>query len=181
MLDNFFKELVVEFKSCLSKNKHPFKYMTLSTIDKDLRPQSRRVVLREVNDNLDCIIFTDSRTDKVKQIENNCHACILAYHPKKLLQLKLNGKLYPIEDSVEIKRLFQKVGEKALKDYTTLSSPGTPIASPDHVDYGERSQNHFLALKFVPDQWEALKLKRPHHLRAIFFKHNDWKGQWLVP
>ncbi|GAK75754.1 pyridoxamine 5'-phosphate oxidase [Nonlabens ulvanivorans] len=181
MLNNFFEELKAEFKSALSKRNHPFKYITLSTIDGDLKPQSRTVVLREIHDNLDCIIFTDSRTDKVKQLNDNAQACLLAYHPKKLLQLKLNGKLYPIEDPIETKRLFQKVGEKAIKDYTTIKAPGTSILNPDHVDYRERNENHFLALKFVPDQWEALKLKRPHHLRAIFDKDNDWKGQWLVP
>ncbi|GAK94547.1 pyridoxamine 5'-phosphate oxidase [Nonlabens ulvanivorans] len=181
MLDNFFKEVKAEFKSALIKRNHPFKYLTLSTVDEKDMPQSRTIVLREIHDNLDCIIFTDSRTSKVHQLANNSQACLLAYHPKKMLQLKLNGNLYPIDDPSEIKRLFQMVGEKAMKDYTTCSIPGTSISNPDNVNYTVRNENHFLPLQFVPDQWEVLQLKRPNHLRALFERENNWEGQWMVP
>lgn len=182
MLKEFFEITKHELRGALSKRNHPFKYATLSTVDDDLMPQSRTVVLREVSESLNCIIFTDKRTAKVRQLVNNANACLLAYHSKKLLQVKLNGRLIPVIDPVETKRLFQKVSEKAIKDYTTVLSPATAISNPDQVDYVSRQQNHFLALEFIPLSMECLQLKRPNHLRALFKKDNDdWKGQWLVP
>ncbi len=181
MLHEIFSELKHEIRGAVHKKRHPFKYITLSTIDKQNSPRSRTVVLREVSENLDCIFFTDSRSEKVAHIENNQKACILAYHPKKLMQLRLDGKLVQVNDPDEIKRLFQKVSEKAIKDYTTVQAPGSAINNPDQVDYVSRQENYFKALKFIPDEIEYLRLKRPNHLRAIFKSVDDWKGQWLVP
>lgn len=181
MLNDFFQNLKQELRVAIHKRKHPFKYVTLSTIDHNAAPQSRTVVMREVDQELQCIIFTDARTNKIDQLTNNNKACLLAYHPKKLLQVKLNGILEPITDTVEIKRLFQKVSENAIKDYTTTTAPGTAIANPDQVKYKSRQESHFIALQFIPYQIEALQLKRPNHLRAIFKKEDNWVGQWLVP
>lgn len=181
MLQEFFDITKHELRGAMTKRKHPFKYVTLSTIDEDLMPQSRTVVLREISESLKCIIFIDKRTAKVCQLVNNANACVLAYHSKKLLQVKLNGSLIPVTDPAETKRLFQKVSEKAIKDYTTVLSPATIISNPDQVDYVSRQQNHFLALEFIPVSMECLQLKRPNHLRALFKKDDNWKGQWLVP
>ncbi|AGC78744.1 pyridoxamine 5'-phosphate oxidase-related protein [Nonlabens dokdonensis DSW-6] len=168
-------------RGALHKKRHPFKYLTLSTVDEHYSPRSRTVVLREVSESLECIFFTDARSEKVEHLNSNNSACILAYHPKKLMQLRLDGTLVQIDDPNEIKRLFQKVSEKAIKDYTTSLAPGSAIANPDHVEYVPRKENHFKALRFVPHAVEYLRLKRPNHLRAIFKSDDDWKGQWLVP
>jgi hypothetical protein len=98
-----------------------------------------------------------------------------------LLQIRLDGTLKVVQDEKEVKRLFQKVSEKSIKDYTTSVPPGSAIDNPDQVDYVPRSENNFVALKFVPHTIEYLRLKRPNHLRAVFKAEDDWKGQWLVP
>ncbi len=181
MLQELFSELKLELRAAMHKKKHPFKYVTLSTVNEQNTPRSRTVVLREISESLECIIFTDSRSVKVSDVNSNENACILAYHPKKLMQLRLDGILVQIDDPDEIKRLFQKVSEKAIKDYTTLQAPGSAIENPDDVDYVARKENHFKPFRFIPHAVEYLRLKRPNHLRAIFKIENDWKGQWIVP
>lgn len=181
MLHDLFIDLKHELKGAMHKKRHPFKYVTLSTVNQQNAPRSRTVVLREISESLECIIFTDSRSVKISDVNSNENACILAYHPKKLMQLRLDGILTTIEDEVELKRLFQKVSENAIKDYTTTLPPGSMIDNPDHVDYVSREENNFRALKFTPYAVEYLRLKRPNHLRAIFKQEDNWKGQWLVP
>ncbi|MEN8816751.1 MAG: pyridoxamine 5'-phosphate oxidase family protein [Nonlabens sp.] len=181
MLQELFSELKLELRAAMHKKKHPFKYVTLSTVNEQNTPRSRTVVLREISESLECIIFTDSRSVKVSDVNSNENACILAYHPKKLMQLRLDGILVQIDDPDEIKRLFQKISEKAIKDYTTLQAPGSAIENPDDVEYVARKENHFKPFRFIPHAVEYLRLKRPNHLRAIFKIQNDWKGQWIVP
>ncbi len=181
MLAELFEDLKHELRGAMVQRKHPFKYITLTTVGNDNAPRSRTVVLREVDETLNCIIFTDARTVKVEQLKSNPNACILAYHPKKMLQLRLNGRLIPVNSDKEQKRLFHKVGANSLKDYTTLQTPGTEISNPDEVAYVTRDENHFLPLRFEPDSIEYLRLKRPNHLRALYCKDNEWNGSWLVP
>lgn len=181
MLKELFSDLKHELRGSLHKRKHPFKYVALSTVDQQNAPRSRTVVLREITESLECVIFTDARSEKVTHLISNNNACILAYHPKKLMQLRMDGVVTEIKNKNDLKRLFQKVSEKAIKDYTTSKEPGSRIDNPDHVEYVSRKENHFKALKFIPHSIEYLRLKRPNHLRAVFKQENNWEGEWLVP
>lgn len=181
MLPDLFEEVIAEWRSSYKSRFHPFKYVTLTTIGKNDFPRSRTVVVREIHDNHDIVIFTDARSSKAKQLLINSKACLLAYHPKKLKQLRWDGHLLPITDPDEVKRLFQKVSPKSLKDYTTTVAPGSEIKNPDNVDYLLRNEAFFQPLKFVPTQMEYLQLKRPNHLRALFVRDEDWQGRWLTP
>ncbi len=181
MLPELFEQILIEWKSSYKNRFHPYKYITLTTIDANGFPRSRTVVVREIHDNNDIIIFTDARSAKVDQVKMNSKACILAYNHKKLEQLRWDGLLSIIQDKGEVKRLFQKVGQKALKDYTTVNAPGSTIKNPDEVDYLPRKESHFVALRFSPKRLEYLKLKRPNHLRALFTSKDNWEGKWLTP
>jgi hypothetical protein len=128
------------------------------------------------------IIFTDQRTIKVDDTKRNPEVCLLAYHPKKLLQLRLQAVAELVTDHDEVSRLFQKVSDRSIKDYTTERAPGTEIKDPSNVDYLDREENFFLPLRLKIYEIEYLKLKRPNHLRARFVLDNgEWNGQWLVP
>ncbi len=182
MLNDYFSDLKHDLRGALKKRNHPFKYAYLSTVDNDLQPRARTVVVREISNDLDCTLFTDARTTKVHQLKENAKASLLFYHPKSLRQIRIDGMLTPIVDTQEIKRLFSKVSSKSIKDYTTQLPPGSPIKNPDHVEYVERSENHFFPVMLVPHSVELLQLKRPNHLRAIYTKSDGtWEGQWLVP
>jgi pyridoxine/pyridoxamine 5'-phosphate oxidase len=182
MLDTLFTEIIEEWKGAYRRRSHPFKYITLTTITAAGYPRSRTVVVREINDDLEVVIFTDARSQKSADVLQSSKACILAYNPKKLKQLRWDGHLEAITDPVEVKRLFQKVSEKSIKDYTTITAPGSAIKNPEVVDYMTRQEAHFLPLRFVPQHMEYLQLKRPQHLRALYSKtEKEWQGQWLTP
>ncbi|MFK7970361.1 MAG: pyridoxamine 5'-phosphate oxidase family protein, partial [Bacteroidia bacterium] len=60
--------------------RHPFRFFTLATLDK--YPEVRTVVLRKAKPDFDIVLFTDSRSPKVRHIQASPHVSALFYHPK---------------------------------------------------------------------------------------------------
>ncbi|SDG69511.1 pyridoxamine 5'-phosphate oxidase family protein [Psychroflexus sediminis] len=179
MLNQILEDLKNEVKSGYLKKKHPFRYPSLASIE-DNSPTQRTVVLRDTSDDFELIMYTDERSDKISQFENNPNSSLLFYNHKKLLQVKIEGKMKMIKSGEEYKKYWSKVQGKSQKDFITQKPPGTPIENPDEIEYKE-DEHHFCLLKLVPERMESLQLKRPNHIRAVFEKSNDWEGQFLNP
>jgi pyridoxine/pyridoxamine 5'-phosphate oxidase len=162
------------------KRGHPFRYFTLSTIS-DEKPRQRTVVLRKLLPDFNVLFYTDARSQKVQDIAKNPNVSALFYHPKKLMQVKLEGKAKLITDTEELNSYWKAIPESSRKDYITRLAPSTNLANPDHVEY-EEEQPHFAAIKIIPETMEYLQLKRPNHMRILYTKQaEEWKGQFLVP
>jgi len=179
MLDQIFKDLKNEVKFGYLKKKHPFRYPVLASIE-DNRPIQRTVVLRDSTESFDLIMYTDDRSHKINQIESNPNCSLLFYHPKKLLQIKVEGHMKIIRSGASYEDYWTRVQGKSQNDFITNLAPGTPINNPDHVEYKE-DEHHFCVLSLEPCFIEFLELKRPNHIRASFEKTNNWKGQFLNP
>lgn len=179
MLDELFQELKQDIKFGYLKKKHPFRYPILASVA-DGFPHQRTVVLRDTSAEFEPLIFTDDRSDKVNHFEAHSKASLLFYHPKKLLQVKIIGDIKIIRAGEEYEQSWNKIQGNSKKDFTTMKAPGTPIKNPDDVEY-DQEEHHFCVLKLIPTQIEYLQLKRPNHLRALFEKEKDWKGQFLNP
>ena len=179
MLDQILKDLKNEVKFGYLKKKHAFRYPSLASVEEG-KPIQRTVVLRDTTDDFDLIIYTDERSNKIHQFETNPESSLLFYNHKKLLQVKIEGKMQLIRSGSEYENYWSRVQGKSQKDFITQLPPGTPIDNPDHVDYKE-DEHHFCLLKLVPESMEYLELKRPNHIRAKFDKSDNWKGQFLNP
>ncbi|WP_298353649.1 pyridoxamine 5'-phosphate oxidase family protein [uncultured Dokdonia sp.] len=181
MLDQYFDEVKKEFSLGINKKGHPFRYITLGTVDAGGVPQLRTVVLRQVQDDLSLRIYTDSRSSKIAQLLQNPTASLLFYHPKKLLQVKVTATASVITDPTELAKYYTGVQPNSKKDYTTAQPPGATLSNPDEVSYLEAT-HFFTIITFAPTQIEYLQLKRPNHIRASFTKTNDeWEGRFINP
>lgn len=178
MLQEILRENINDIKFGYLKRRHPNKYCSLASVYED-KPILRTVVLRDMSESYNLIFFTDIRSEKVKQYQDNPNAEVLFYNHKKLLQIKVGGKIKLLQDKERIKYYKQKVQGSSQKDYTTLKAPSTPIKNPDNVEYGE--DLNFAVLELDTTYIESLQLKRPNHIRCLFEKKDDWKGQFLVP
>lgn len=159
---------------------HPFRYFTLSTISNH-KPRQRTVVLRKLASDFTLLFYTDARSQKVQDITKNANVSVLFYDPKKLMQVKLEGKAKIITDVNELNSYWKAIPESSRNDYITKLPPSSNIQNPDHIVY-ETDQPHFAAIEIVPESIEYLQLKRPNHQRVVFTKQNEeWKGQFLVP
>ncbi|WP_350285235.1 pyridoxamine 5'-phosphate oxidase family protein [uncultured Croceitalea sp.] len=176
-----FEQLKSELVNGSVKKGHPFRYFSLATVNTNAQPQLRTVVLRKVDVDLNLLFYTDRRSQKIEQLLGNDQVAALFYNPKKLLQLQIKGQAFLLKDEQTLKSLWSGIPSNSRKDYTTEHAPGTLIKNPDQIDY-LNDENHFCAIKIIPNEIEYLRLKRPNHLRVLFQKKNqDWQSDFLVP
>jgi len=176
----FLEETKRELTNGHSKKGHPFRYFTLATANEN-KVRQRTVVLRKLLPDLNLLFYTDARTFKVSEINQNNSVSALFYHPKKLMQVRVEGKARIITDPKSLSNYWGNIPEKSKKDYITKSRPGSMLKNPDNVEYLE-NEHHFCAIKIIPSALEYLRLKRPNHLRVLFTKiKEDWEGEFLVP
>ena len=181
MTDTFFQELEAELRKGTSKKGHPYRYFTLATVGTGSVARLRTVVLRRVSEDFKLIFYTDRRSKKITHIKENNHVSLLFYHPKQLLQLKIEGKAHIVSDPEELQKYWSGVQPSSRKDYTTKSAPGSPVSHPDNVEYLE-DKDYFAIIEVVLSEIEYLKLKRPNHLRVLFTKEEEnWSGEFLAP
>ncbi len=178
MLDTLLKDAKKQLVSALKHKKHSFRYCTLITLSLDGSPHSRTVVLRGFDPEKFIIsINTDSRSEKIKELNNDPRAEFLFYDTNQLLQLVIKVNLI---ESIASEEKFQDLPEPTKKDYCSVQKPGSPVKSPDLIAY-DFNRGHYVELKFEANQVEYLKLKRPNHMRAKFYADREWKGDFLTP
>ena len=151
-------------KEAPKRRKSAFKYFSLNTItsvDGVLYPQSRMVVLREVFENFDFHIYTDSRTEKVVSLESHKEASALFYDSKKMIQIRLEGILEKVEDS---QNYFESISETQKKDYRTKMAPGSQADSFNTLH--ECEGGYFQILKFHARRFDLVQLHSEGHRRV---------------
>lgn len=181
MTEQYLEEAISELEKSLVKKGHPFRYFTLATAGLDAMARLRTVVLRKVTPDLKLVFYTDRRSKKITHITENPKVSLLFYHPKLMLQLKIEGKASFVKDEEVLKTYWNGIQPNSRKDYITQQPPGSTITNPDDVEY-LNEENHFCMIEIEPFKIEYLKLKRPNHLRVRFAKDtNNWEGEFLVP
>ena len=176
-----FEQLKNELVSGIKKRGHPFRYFSLATVDSFNQPQTRTVVLRNVNAELELFFFTDIRSHKVEQVQDNPNVSALFYHPEKQLQLRLNGRASLITDEAITEKFWKSVPEASKTEYSTSQGPGRTLAHPKQLTYLE-DDHHFSVVKIVPTTIGYLRLQRPHHERVLYTKiEGQWVHEFLVP
>lgn len=181
MLNDLFHEAWAALKIAASGKEHSFNCCSLATVGKNATVRQRTVILRGITEDNSLLFYTDLRSTKIRQVQNNAKANGLFYDPKTQLQLIFKGEILVHTDSELWEEHRHKIDGKAVNNYNTLLPPGKPIKNPFTV---ERTQKlHFALLEFKPIRMELLKLKEDsNHLRARFRLDNGiWKQTFLVP
>lgn len=178
------RDLWQELAKSLSKSSHPFRYPTLATFGKDY-PQQRTLVLRKSIARQKLLHFyTDRKSDKIAELQEHRQVGLHFYHPRKKLQLRLNG-LIAFADEAKRKAAFEEIPQSRHFEYSAKPEPGTPISRPD-FDYQfetEEASDRFQLLIFDCQQAELLQLNGQHHYR-LELKYDDeknYQAQWLMP
>jgi pyridoxine/pyridoxamine 5'-phosphate oxidase len=168
----------------LQQGGHPFQYPTLATVAKD-HPQQRSLVLRKVHSRTKKLwFFTDARTAKVNELAANPQGALHFYHPKKKLQLRLQGALEIIAEGPLWQEAFNKVPPKRYADYASKQPPGkvlkeVPSTYPMEKDLAAKN---FRLMIFSTQNLEALQLNGDHHFRIAFnYESEELQSNWLQP
>ena len=170
-----------EIRRGAADHKHPFRFVVLSTVGQG--PSSRYVVLRQVTDDFRLLIYTDFRSEKIEQLQQNNTLQLLFYHPQKRAQVVLSGQCIIHHQNELTQSYWPRIQGSAIHSYTTQEAPGTVIEHPEEGFDWETppSDRHFAVIEIDPLEIHLLQLNGVNHLRARFEKQDDWKGTWLVP
>lgn len=178
MLEGLFQECNNQWAQVKDSKKHAFRFFTLATIASDGRPHVRTVVLRNFNPkDISFTIYTDSRSQKLQELEQDKRAQLLFYDPKRMLQIVVSVVLL---ENINENKIYDDIPEHSKKDYSSIIIPGSKINSPDKLQFNF-SKGFFSKLIFKAETIEYLRLKRPNHLRVFFKIEDNWKGTFLVP
>lgn len=180
-MDIIFSTILRDLRKAVKTEGHPFRYFTLATSDEKSLPRLRTVVLREVDENLNIIVYTDRRSQKISHIHHNDRVGLLFFDSNKSLQISILANVEIIRNDRILNAIWKQISRKSRKDYTKEHPPGKEIKDPSEIEY-LKNDHYFSALKIIPEQIEYLRLKRPNHIRVLFKKEkNEWKGSYLVP
>ena len=172
-----------ELKKGSTKKKHPFKNVVLTTINEEI-PMSRWVVFRKLTSEQNLLIYTDSRTEKIKDLRKNSNSGLLFYNNKQGLQIYFSA-LSTIHQNNELtKKYWQGIVGTSSENYTTIHPPSSPINNigEGHKIDKDLNDKHFSIIELSPINMNILQLSRNGHIRANFSKiNNKWEGTFIVP
>ncbi len=179
--DKIIQEVLSLLKKAAIDKKDPMRFVILGSLNFEM-PELRYVVWRNFDaKDLSGHIYTDIRSNKIKQLRENPLAQLLFYHPDKKIQVKVNVKVL-IHNNTEKTNTIYKQMNKGQEAYNTLRAPGTKRNNFD--DTNEMKSNFsasdftILETKFL--SMEVLKLQYPNHIRLSYHFINR-KFEWLVP
>ncbi|EOZ92427.1 Pyridoxamine 5'-phosphate oxidase-related, FMN-binding protein [Indibacter alkaliphilus LW1] len=179
-----FADLCHELQRGALDRKHPFRFVVLSS-SAGAGVDSRYVVVRKVEKDLQFFFFTDVRSTKINQLRKNPNVSLLFYHPQKRTQIRINGHALLHHQNDLAKNLWRKVQNEAQKSYNSKLAPGAEISDPHDAFYWQEDlsdSENFCVIQIHPEQIEALQLNGLEHLRIYFERVNSvWEGKWLVP
>lgn len=174
--------LIAELQKGFQDPEHPFRYVGLGTLGLH-GPEVRTVVLREFEKILDFYVFTDFRSDKVKELHANPLATLHFYHPQKRIQIRVKAKAEIHHQDLVSGAFWETLKVDSQLAYQSDMTPGSEISNPNDAFHwsAELEDRFFAVLRFIPESIEALQLDGIKHLRILFSKNKGWSGQWLVP
>lgn len=170
-----------EFQLSNTEKGHPFRYFYLSTFGEF--PETRTVVSRGISNELKITFFTDSRTPKVEQIQDNAKVSALFYHPGKQLQIRLYGTASLLTRRDEGYDAYHKqVMSNAdwTKDYTSVNVPGAPKKDEGTIIYGNTI--NLTVVKIQPIKLDIVLLgSKQHHRSKCKLVEDIWTETVVVP
>ena len=172
-----------ELRKAASKKKHPFKNVVLTTV-KEQNPLSRWVIFRKLTTEQNLLVYTDARSEKIKNLRKNPNCGLLFYNNRQGLQIYFNAVSTIHQKNELTKKYWQGIVGKSSENYTTVNPPGSPINSIDkgHITDKDLNDKHFSIIEFIPVNMKILQLSRDGHIRVNFVKiNNEWEGSFIVP
>lgn len=174
----------------------PMRTPVLATTGLDGAPEARTVVLRSADAAQWALTFhTDRRSGKIRELEREPRATIVAYDAGSKIQLRCWGKVSVhsgdrrAADAWARSQPHSRIGyRQALPPGTSLATPRCAASDPDVAQSALLAQpaaglENFVVLALAIEQMEWLYLAHLGHRRARFARSPSGRitSTWLVP
>ena len=183
-LQSVLKEVNRMLTSAVDTRGASFRLFSLVTWDGEY-PHSRTVVLRNYQADVRALVlYSDSRAQKIWQIEQHPQVACLFYDPELQVQLRFTGIGKISSTSNEVDKIWKEMPAGAKKMYTAPRIPGSLQETPTpnlpealierdpNADECKTARENFAVVKITWTTLDWLYLKKSGHVRAKF-KHED--------
>tara|TARA_Y100000589_G_scaffold131481_1_gene125207 strand:+ start:630 stop:1175 length:546 start_codon:yes stop_codon:yes gene_type:complete len=155
------------------------RWLQIATTSKDNLPRLRTIVFRGWLENHSMLIYTDRRSEKIKDINNNNKVELLWFFPKSKSQYRFKGEAYEIKDNIQF---WNSLSEKSKLSWF-WPTPGERLSEIKFFDNPKNLNrpDTFFALGVKIDYVELLKLERPIHKRCCWSSQDNWTRIALNP
>ena len=197
MISDFIaQEPLLEVKSYLEKardlNLRDWNGMTISTVDKDLKPSSRVVLLKKFTDEA-LFFYTNYKSKKGKDISKNKNVSINFWWRELQVQIRINGTISEAsreesQDYFNSRPVESRISAIVSKQSEPLDSFETFTNQIQEATVNLREQDiklpeHCGLYKVIPleiEIWKEVKFRR--HERTLYcLKENKWISTYLYP
>jgi hypothetical protein len=185
-LSSRYAALWVELARAATVRGHPWRQATLATTCPRLGAQARTVVIREVDiDARELLVYTDTRSPKVAQLDQDPRAQIVCWSAALGWQLRLSCVVGCETEGLDVTSRWATLRHtRAAQDYLSPLAPGSvlgPGAVATMLPAGEL-RGAFAVLRARVLEMDWLSLDPAGHQRAVFdCRDATGAGQWLVP
>jgi pyridoxamine 5'-phosphate oxidase len=162
---------------------HTWRTPALATVG-PLGADARTVVLREVDTQTQELrFFSDSRAEKIAQLQAQPQALLLMWSPQISWQLRLRAKITVQTEGLAVSSRWARLRlSPAAQDYLAPLAPGslcqTPGGSPEPATQISEQRHYFALLTAQVLAIDWLELHASGHRRAMF---DEQGARWLVP
>ncbi|MGB3759343.1 MAG: Npun_F5749 family FMN-dependent PPOX-type flavoprotein [Rivularia sp. (in: cyanobacteria)] len=165
------------------------RYFQLATVRSDGTPANRTVVFRGfIEDTNQLKIITDTRSEKITEIQNQSRGEICWYFTNTREQFRIAGNIIIIDANYQDYELL-KARESTWQDLSdnariqfAWAHPGEPRANPEAFSPPQPDEvkplDNFCLLLFEPVKVDRLRLRGEPQNRTIYVK--DEAGVWDV-
>ena len=150
------------------------RWVQIANVSKNNQPRVRTVVFRGWLDNSTMLIYTDKRSQKYRDLENNNNIEVLWLFFKTKSQYRFKGKVTELKDN---DKYWDNLFDRS-KDQWFWPSPGKKIDQKDNIssiDNKLSKPNNFSVLKININEVDLLKLEQPFHKRYVWKKIDNWE------
>ena len=193
ILTNPFELFDYWFGSAVDKQIVDANAMSLATVGRDNNPHVRIVLLREYNEK-GFVFYTNYRSSKAQQIENNSNVCLHFFWKELVRQVRIQGVVSKVESSVSNRYFDTRPKENQLGAYASPQSQVIENRKVLENNY-KKWENEFSGKTIVrPEHWGGYIVKptefefwqgresRLHdRFRYRLQKNNAWKIERLAP
>ena len=174
------------------KSSHPFHQPVVANAT-TIGANMRMVVLRNASAAEKTISFyTDIRSGKWEELQNNQSISWLFYNPESRTQIRLSGKASLHQNDELANHAWKNVNSNSRKNYSSILTPSSKIIDPkkslhqeDRIitENSEEGRGNFGVVVTNILWMEWLWLNPGCHYRAnfIYDKNRDFTSSWLVP
>ncbi len=168
-------------ESAVAEPRHPMRLGALGTSART-RPAVRTVVLRGVDRAAQCLTaYTDARSGKVRDLQQNPAAEWMVYDASRRWQLRLSGDGAVDTQGEAVDAAWSSLHTGQRREYALVSAPGEPVApSPEQMPE-DAGRAHFALLRLTVQQIDLLELGDDRHRRVRFRRLQGWTPERIAP